>query len=302
VFVFIVFTIVTFFITISSATSSFFLFLAVVVVVFNTTFLSEVVKFGSIAAVSVELDVLAGGVEEVEALGVGEVNAVQDGDQQEKDDDDENVQPGEVGLDLANTILLGCHFFGRSLTARSTGPAARVRGRTAATTIFICLRGALSSCAITLSGTASDGSGEVVAARISIAVALLGVLRALGLVAASTLGGEACRIPQALAEAFSGGDVDLVGAANPQAHLFVGIPGARSELTAIGFGVANAFRGFALDVGGVPDALGVEPAGRLSGITAETFDASTLRSRIGDEPTAERVGRASGSSGVDGAA
>ena len=293
-----IFTIVTIIITI--VTSGLFL-LVLVVVVFNTTFLSEVVKFGSVLRVSVELDVLAGRVEEVEALGVGEVDTVQDGDEEEDDDDDENVQPCEVGFDLANAVFSRSHFFGRSLTARGTGPAARVGGFAATAATLGGLGGALSGRAVTFGGATRGGGGEVVAVLVGVASVLLGVV-ALGLHAAGALLGEAGRIPQALVEAFSGGDVDVARAADPQAHFLLNVPVAGSELTAGGGVIADAFRGFALDVGGVPDAFGVEPAGRLSGVTTETFNADTLRSVVGGVPTAERVGRARGSGGVDGAA
>ncbi len=300
-FLLVVFTIISFIVTIS-LTSSFFFAGLLVAVLINTTFLGKVVKFGSVAAVSVELDVLAGGVEEVEALGVSEVDTVQDGHQQKEDDDDEDVQPGEVGLDLTNAVLLGSHFFGRSLTARGAGPAARILRVVTATSTLGGLRGALSGRAVASIGAAGSGGGEVVAALVVVAIGLLGVLRALGLVAADARGGEAGRIPQALVEALGGADVDLVGAADPQAHFLCGVPLAGSELAAVRFAIADALGGFALDVGGVPDALGVEPARGLSGVTAEAFDADTLIRRVRGEPAAERVGGARRSGGVDGAA
>jgi hypothetical protein len=107
-------------------------------------------EFGSELTSSVELDVLTRRIKEAKTLGVGEVQAPDDEGEDEKDKNDEEIQPPEIGVDFLDASLNsgGGHFFGRGLTAGGAGPAAEIGRNISTTRLGVRVVCALSSAAV----------------------------------------------------------------------------------------------------------------------------------------------------------
>jgi hypothetical protein len=262
--------------------------ITILIVCFFSLILSVFEEFSSELTSSIELDVLTRRIKEAKTLGVGEVQAPDDESKNKEDKNDEEVQPPEIGIDFLDALFdtRRGHFFGRSLTARSTGPAAEISGDGAAAGIGVWVVGALSSAAVR--GTVAIQRGEEVALRIGVAGSAIGGHLGARRHGANVIDDQASGIEEALG--FVGlHDGDAVGAADISARAVSGELTRRLTSAVVG-GEADGL--LALVDCGVPDTLVIRPARVSVKVTTELIDANTFSGAGTLEPAAERIGLA----------